>query len=216
MSYGVRFYMMNHKILKTVKMSLKPYLVAGFWRSCEIFFKTRHIYEYEGLQNIPKDKAVLLVGNHVSWIDWFALQLPIERQINFLIDKDIYNWRFFNRIFRIGELIPVSSKAAKDSFFEASKRLKNGKIVAIFPEGSISNDKYIAKFNRGYEYIDRNGAVLVPFFIDGLFGSIFSRYKEKNKKSFFKRREIKVIFGKPILEDIKADELREIVKELKR
>ncbi len=197
-------------------MFLKRYFVTGFWWTCEIFLKTRHRYEYEGLQNIPKDKAVLLVGNHVSWIDWFALQLPIERQINFLIDKDIYNWRFFNRIFKIGELIPVSPKAAKDSFFEASNRLKNGKIVAIFPEGSISKDKYIAKFNRGYEYIDRNDAVLVPFFIDGLFGSIFSRYKEQNKKSFFARREIKVIFGKPILEDIKADELREIVKELRR
>ena len=195
---------------------IKRYFVKSFWFTCELLLKTRHRYNYIGLQNIPKDKAVLLVGNHVSWIDWFALQLPIDRQINFLIDKDIYNWKVFNRVFKIGELIPVSPKAAKDSFTEASSRLKNGKIVAIFPEGSISKDEDIAKFNRGYEYIDMRDAVIVPFFIDGVYGSVFSRHKGDNKRSFFKKRDITVSFGEPILNNIKSDELRDVVKGLKR
>mgnify|MGYP000630773457 CR=1 FL=1 len=66
---------------------IKRYFVKSFWFTCGLLLKTRHRYNYTGLQNISKDKAVLLVGNHVSWIDWFALQLPIDRQINFLIDR---------------------------------------------------------------------------------------------------------------------------------
>ena len=66
------------------------------WKLFEVLFKVRYRFNYVGLENIPKDRAVMLLGNHVSWIDWFILQLPIKRRINYVIDKDIYNWKLFN------------------------------------------------------------------------------------------------------------------------
>ena len=132
-----------------------------------------------------------------------------------MIDKDIYNWKFLNPILKKAELIPISQKASKDAFFNASSKLKNGKIVAIFPEGEISKVSDMAKFYSGYKYIDIGDAVIVPFFIDGIFGSVFSRYKTKTKKSFFHKREITVSFGEPVLEHSVPDELRNIVKGLK-
>ena len=73
-----------------------------------------------------------------------------------------------------GEVIPVSPKASKDAFKEASLRLKNGKIVALFPEGKISQDGETGKFYKGYELIssDYDGKI-VTFFIDGMNGSLF-------------------------------------------
>jgi acyl-[acyl-carrier-protein]-phospholipid O-acyltransferase/long-chain-fatty-acid--[acyl-carrier-protein] ligase len=207
----ILFYIMAFVGLYLSVMLFRRYFIMASWTLLEFIFKIRYRFRYIGLQNIPKDRAVMLVGNHVSWIDWFVVQLPIEKRINYMIDKDIYNWRVFNWIFKKAELIPISKKASKDSFYEASKRLKNGKIIAIFPEGEISRSSDVAKFYRGYEFIDKDGAVIVPFYIDGVFGSIFSRHKGDAKRCFLKKREIVVCFGEPISEEIKANELRDRV-----
>ncbi len=216
MNAELLFYLMGFVGLYLSVMVAKRYLVMTFFSTMEMISRVRHSYSYEGLENIPKNQAVLFLGNHVSWLDWIILQLPMKRQINFLMDKDIYNWPVFNSVFKKGEAIPVSPKASKDAFKEAHKRLVNGKIVAMYPEGEITTDGELGRFYRGYELIPQNyDGVIVPFYIDGAFGSMFSKHKPHNKKSFFKRRNIKVYFDKPIPKDTKADELRDIIQKLK-
>ena len=216
MNAEILFYLMAFVGLYLTIMLLQRYIVMTFYSTMELIARTRHKYSYEGLENIPQDKAVLFLGNHVSWLDWIILQLPMKRQINFLMDKDIYYWPFLNRMFVKGETIPLSPKASKDAFKEAHKRLDSGKMVAIYPEGGISKDGELGKFYRGYEMIPQNyDGVIVPFYIDGIFGSMFSTHKPHNKKSFFKRRDIKVYFEKPVSKNIKADELKEIIQKLK-
>jgi len=194
----------------------KHYSIMTFWTIVEMILSTRHKYNYVGLENITKTDGVLLLGNHVSWIDWILLQFPLDRKINYMMEKDIYYWKYFNYFAKKGEAIPVSKKGAKDALKEAGKRLQNKKIVGIFPEGGITDNGETKKFFRGYEMIpkDYEGSI-VPFYIDGVFGSIFSRYKPKSKKSIFSRREITVYFGKPVDKNIKAQELQEIVTNLK-
>ena len=182
----------------------------------EIISKTRHTYKYVGLENVPKSGAVLLLGNHVSWLDWIILQLPFQRRINFLMDKDIYHWFGFHAFFKTGEAIPVSPRASKDAFKEAHKRLLKGNIVALYPEGEISQNGELGKFYRGYELISTDyDGVLVPYFIDGIFGSSFSKYKQGKKKSFFAKREITIYFSYPVPKETKADELKDIIQVLK-
>ena len=194
----------------------KRYLVMTFWATMEILSRLRHSYKYVGLENIPKDSAVLLLGNHVSWLDWIVVQLPISRRVNFLMDKEIYNWFGFHHVFKCGEVIPVSPKASKDAFKEAHNRLLDGRIVALYPEGEITKNGELGKFYRGYELIktDYDG-VIVPYFIDGMFGSSFSKYKKGKKKSIFAKREITVYFSYPVPKETKADELKDIIQELK-
>lgn len=211
----ILFYLMSLVGLYLAVILFKRYFVMTCWTFLEFVFKIRYRFNYVGLHNVPEERAVMLVGNHVSWIDWFIVQLPLERRISFMIEKDIYNWKFANRVFRLGELIPISKKASKDSFIETSMKLKNGKIVAIFPEGEISRNSDVAKFYRGYEFIDRDGAVIVPFYIDGIFGSLFARHKGDARRCFLKKREITLYFGEPISEEIRADELRDRVIKLK-
>jgi acyl-[acyl-carrier-protein]-phospholipid O-acyltransferase/long-chain-fatty-acid--[acyl-carrier-protein] ligase len=197
-------------------MALKRYIIMSFWTLMELFSILRHKYNYIGLENIEQDKAVLLLGNHVSWIDWIILQLPIKKQINFMMDKDIYHWRFLHFIFKAGKAIPVSPKGAKDAFIEAHKRLKDKNIVAIYPEGEITKDGKLGKFYRGYEIIPKDyDGVIVPFFIDGLYGSIFSKYKGNKRRSLFKRRDVYIYFGEPIPIDTTAEQLREIILKMK-
>ncbi len=216
MNSEVLFYLMFFVGVYLSFMLYRRYSVMTIWAIMEMIFRTRHSYNYVGLENIPSTKAVLLLGNHVSWIDWIILQLSINRRISFMMDRDIYKWRGFNLLFKKGEVIPLSPKAFKDAFKEAHNRLKNGKIVALYPEGEIAKNSAIAEFNRGYELIPNDyEGVIIPFFIDGVFGSAFSKYKPKKKKSFFRRREISVYFAPPVSKDTKADELRQIIQNMK-
>jgi len=215
MNAKILFFVMGIVALYLLYLLLKRYFVMAIWTFFESILKIRYKCTYIGLEHIGQDAPILLAGNHVSWIDWFIVQLPFERRVVFLIDKDIYNNKFLKPIFKLGDLIPISQKASKDSFIETSMKLKNGKIVAIFPEGEISRSSDIAKFYRGYEFIDRSGAVIVPFYIDGVFGSLFARHKGDARRCFFKKREITLTFGEPISQEIKADELRERVVKLK-
>jgi len=216
MNAELLFYLMTFVGVILTVLMLRRYDIMTFWAVLELVFKLRHRYHYVGLENIPKTKAVLLLGNHVSWIDWIALQFAIKRRINFLMDKDIYNWKILHYFFKKGEAIPVSPRAFKDAFKEAYNRLENGKVIALYPEGEISKDGELGEFRRGYELIptDYDG-VIVPFFIDGLFGSSFSKYKQKKDKMFFQKRDITVYFEKPVSKDTKADELKKIIQNMK-
>ncbi|MFA5461963.1 MAG: MFS transporter [Sulfurimonas sp.] len=209
------FYLM---ILVGIYLSVllfKRYFIMGFWAFFELIFRVRYRFNYVGLENIQRSGAMMLIGNHVSWIDWFILQLPLEKRINYIIDKDIYKHKFLNWGFKLAQLIPVSQRASKDSFVETSIKLKNGKIIAIFPEGKISRNSDVSKFYQGYKFIDRGSSVIVPFYIDGVFGSIFAKYKGDARRCFLKKREITLYFGEPIIGEITSEELREKVINLK-
>jgi len=212
----ILFYFMGIVGLYLSYITLKRYSVKSFWAFMELLFSLRHKYEYFGLENIPKDRGVLLLSNHVSWIDWMILQFPQEKHINYMMEKDIYYWKLLHPMFKKGEAIPLSPKASKDAFREASHRLDNGKIVCIFPEGGIAKDKNLGKFHRGYELIgNKYDGVIIPAFIDGTDGSIFSRVSLTKKKPLLSRRNIKVYFGKPISNTTKADELATIIQNMK-
>jgi len=207
------FILMGFVSLYLTYKLFKRYLVMSFWAFMQTIFSIRYKVVYNGLEHIPDDKGVLFLGNHTSWLDWLFLQIPIQKRINYMMDKDIYNWKIFNAVLKKGEVIPISPKAFKDSFFEASKRLQKNSNVALFPEGGISKDCKLKKFKKGYELIPKNvkNIVIIPFYIDGMQGSIFS--KCKSKKFYFFRREVKVCFFESQPYDIKADELEQFIKQ---
>ena len=210
------FYLMILMGLYLVYVTMKRYLVETFWAVMQLCASLGHRYVYHGLENVPTKGAVLLLSNHVSWADWIVLQLPFERHINYMMEKDIYNWPFFHAFFKKGSAIPLSSKASKDAFKIAHQRLLDGKMVGIFPESCITKDGQIGKFYRGYELMpqDYNG-VIIPVYVTGLFGSIFAKYKSKGWRNIFRRREVHVYFGTPLPMNAKHHEVRDIVINMK-
>jgi len=215
MNAKILFYLMSFVGVYLSYMSIKRYGVDSFWALMQIIGNLRHKYNYIGLENIPKSGGVLLLSNHVSWLDWIIIQLPLKEHINYIMAKDIYNWKFFHALFKKGDVIPLSKKASKNAFKEVQQRLQDGKIVGMFPEGGITHDGKLGKFYRGFELIGTNyDGVIIPVFIDGIFGSSFARYKQKHYKPFFRRRLINVYFGQAIKKDTKADELRDIMTKM--
>ena len=170
-----------------------------------------------GLNNIPSDGSVLLLGNHISWIDWILVQIGVERRIGYMMERAIYEKRFIRPIMRLGGVIPVSSTAAKDAFKLAKKRLQEDEIVGIFPEGGISHDGEIGKLYPGFQIIAQGvKGVIVPFYIDGIYGSIFSRAKKRHvPMSNLLRRRIRIIYGEPMSMDSDAKTVYDAIIQLK-
>ena len=218
MNAEILFYLMGGLGIYLSILLFRRYMVPIFWATMQVCSLPRHHYHYHGLENIPDNKAVLLLGNHVSWLDWILLQLPIERKINYMMDKDIYHWKFFHPIFKTGEAIPVSPKGFKDAFKEAYIRLKNGNIVALFPEGAISTDGDLGEFHRGYEIMptDYDG-VIIPFYIDsGIFGSLFAKYKPQHAtRNLFQKRDVHIYFGDPLSKETKAQDVQKTIQKMK-
>ncbi|WP_373071148.1 MFS transporter [Sulfurimonas sp.] len=210
------FYIMGAVGIGLTYLVYKRYLIMGIWAIFVFLFSIRYKFEYKGLDNIPENQGVLLLGNHVSWIDWLILQVPIKKRINFLMDKDIYNYKILTPILKKADVIPISSSSVKDALKEASERLKKSKVVALYPEGEISKDSELSEFKNGYKLIKgEDNYVVVPFLIDGMFGSIFSKNKNDQHGSVFRRRVVSVEFEKPIINKLEAKELQEIVQNIK-
>lgn len=181
----------------TVLARYKDYFV---WLVFENILSLRYNIIPLQTHNIPKTGPVLMMGNHISWLDWILVQIGVERRIRYLMERSIYQKRLIRPIMELGEVIPISKSGAKEALKEAKHRLNKGEIVAIFPEGTISHDGEIGKIHPGYQVIagDEKG-VIVPFYISGIYGSVFSRSGRRHVRSrgWF-RRNVRIIYGEPL------------------
>ncbi len=183
-----------------------------------LFLKTGYRFHVEGLKNLPQSGGVLLLGNHISWIDWLVLQAASPRAIKFVMYRGIYNKWYLTWIFKFFKVIPIGAGSSKESIETIRQYLENGEVVALFPEGYISYNGQINEFQRGYELSIKEwqDVCVVPFYLRGLWGSSFSRadehYKELTKQRG--KRDIIVAFGKPIREFIDHVAMKQKVVEL--
>lgn len=178
-----------------------------------------------GLKSVPADKGVLLLGNHISWVDWAILQIAYPRQIHFVMAKSIYSNRLLKPFLDFFGCIPIEpGKSSKNSLDRVTELLNQGKVVGLFPEGRISKNGHLAEFKRGYERAvskTNNDVVIQPFFLRGLWGSRFSRASDNYKNTLSSkwnkgtwRREVIVAFGNPINKETNADALKQKVFDL--
>ncbi len=187
-------------------------LVMFLWLLIEISFKFRYKIVYNGLENIPKEGALLLLGNHISWVDWIFVQFPLERRMHFMMERSIYNWPVLHKLWKLGGAIPMSSRASKDAFVKAREYIKAKELVTIYPEGTISHSGEMGKFYRGFEMVAKgvNGHI-IPYYIDGIYGSFLSRSKRHFGKYSPFRRVVTISYMKPMPITSTADDVREII-----
>lgn len=161
-----------------------------------------------GLKNFPQDGGVLLLGNHISWLDWALIQMSLPRQVRFVMDRGIYEKWYLKLFLDFFKVVPISARGAKEASRKVKELLDSGEVVCLFPEGSISRTGQLGEFKRGFELMARDAnAVIVPFYLQGMWGSRLSRASQKMKQSKKRgKREIIVSFAQPI--DIKSSSVK--------
>jgi len=154
-----------------------------------------------GRQHFPAEGGVLLIANHLSYVDVVALQLASPRPLRFIGYRSAEgNW-FFDWVFGLAGVIAISSEHPLEAIKLAVRALGKGEVVAVFPEGMISRTGQLMKIERGFEVMARrSGAAVLPAAVDGLWGSIFSfagrRYLWKSPR--LSPTPVTVAFGAPL------------------
>jgi acyl-[acyl-carrier-protein]-phospholipid O-acyltransferase/long-chain-fatty-acid--[acyl-carrier-protein] ligase len=130
-----------------------------------------------GLDAMPITGGVLLLPNHISYVDAVILQLACPRPIRFLVYDQIYQHGLLRWGLRLLGAIPISPKKARVGIETAVNALAKGEVVCLFPEGALTRTATLQKLNRGYELIARKANVpVIPVWLENVWGSVFSYY----------------------------------------
>jgi 1-acyl-sn-glycerol-3-phosphate acyltransferase len=127
----------------------------------------------EGMERIPKDGPVILVGNHISWLDpiFLACWLTPEtgRAINWMGKAEAMRWPLVGTFLRVNGVFGVRRGAADlEAFRLAEGVLRDGNVLGIYPEGTRSRDGKIGTFRDGAALLAlRSGAPVVPVAVSG-------------------------------------------------
>jgi 1-acyl-sn-glycerol-3-phosphate acyltransferase len=160
-------------------------LVPEFLMRFLIWMLIHTIYRLnkEGVETIPEEGGVLLVCNHVSYVDALVIAAACQRPIRFVVDHRIFKIPLLNFIFRTGKAIPIAPAKEAPQLLEQAydtiaAELADGNLVCIFPEGGLTSDGEIGEFKSGVQKIvERTPVPVIPLALCGLWGSLFSRQR---------------------------------------
>lgn len=147
-----------------------------------------------GKKNVPRTGGLLLVANHQSFLDPPAIGSSLPRECDYMARKTLFDNPLFGRLIRSVNTFPVEANASDLTTIRTLiDRLKNNRVIVIFPEGARSEDGQLQPFKSGFELIARrSGATTLPVAIEGSFAA----WPRGGKISL--RQKIRIKFGRPI------------------
>ncbi len=99
---------------------------------------TRLLYRFELHGRPPAEGPYVLAANHESVIDPFVLGLVTRRMVHFLAKDELWKIAWVGRLAERFGGIPISrGRGDRDALARAERILRDGGIVAIFPQGRV-------------------------------------------------------------------------------
>lgn len=171
-------------------------------------------------QQLPETGGALIIANHVSWIDGVLLLLVSSRPIRMLVYADYFENRWLRPLGELMGAIPIkpgNKRSVIEAIRTARESLSNGELVCIFPEGGLTRTNQMMGFQSGFlAMVKDTGAPIVPVFLAGLWGSIFSfergRYFWKWPKQW--PYHVTIQFGAAMRDVTEPDQARRSVMQL--
>jgi 1-acyl-sn-glycerol-3-phosphate acyltransferase len=125
--------------------------------------------EHSGMEGIPKSGPLLLIVNHVTYIDPFWVAVRVYRTLRFMAWDRIFAIPIAGSVFRWLGAFPVSLDNPESGAFKTALRvLERGEALMIFPEGGRSPDGRLMRFKAGAARLAlRTKATVVPVAVHG-------------------------------------------------
>jgi 1-acyl-sn-glycerol-3-phosphate acyltransferase len=164
-----------------------------------------------GVKNIPRRGGVLIVANHQSYLDPAAFGVNVRRPLSFLAKSELFENRIFGGLIRAVNAFPVrQGEGDVGAVREAIKRLQEGHILLMFPEGGRSEDGEVMKMEAGIGLIIRRAGPTVRVVPAATFGA-FEAWPRQHR--FPRPGRVRVKYGEAMdLSDKKAAEIIRIVE----
>jgi 1-acyl-sn-glycerol-3-phosphate acyltransferase len=163
---------------------------------CQNIFAFWLGFRARGIENLPSGPA-LLIGNHQSFLDPLMIGLPLQRPVCFLARDTLFKVPVIGWILRSTYVMPIRREAAGTESLRVSlKRLEDGYLVGIFPEGTRSPDGRLGVMKPGFVALVRRAQVpVIPVAVSGAFEAM------PRGAIFLRPRRVRVVFGAPISVD---------------
>ncbi len=173
-----------------------PPVISAFkalWKGLDIQFK------FEGQDNLPRKGGAVLASNHVSYLDFAFIgtgALHLKRYIRFMAKKAAFDNKIAGPLLRGMKHISVDRDNGGASFVTALRALRDGEIIGIFPEATISTSFEIKGMKSGAVRLAIGAQVpVIPVVIWGS-----QRIWTKGVPKDFRRKSVPVhiYYGEPI------------------
>ncbi len=172
-----------------------------------------------GRENVPENGGALIVVNHVSFVDGIMMMGACSRIARYIIYADFTRVPILKPFAEMMRVIPIKAsegpRALIKSLQVAKEALLNGDLVCIFAEGQITRTGQLQQFQRGMmKIVEGTGCPVIPAYLHGLWGSVFSFRGGKVFGSFPKLSSypVSVHFGKPLRNPEDANAVRQAVQ----
>jgi 1-acyl-sn-glycerol-3-phosphate acyltransferase len=124
--------------------------VIGFAKTA---FKVLDLkFQLTGADNVPRTGGAVIAMNHISYVD-FVLggfgAVPSKRLVRFMAKEALFRNRYSGPLMRGMHHIPVDRAAGTASYRQALRYLKEGEVVGVFPEATISRSFTVKPIKSG-------------------------------------------------------------------
>ena len=150
--------------------------------------------DIQGRENVPRKGALIVASNHLSNGDPLVLTVAIPRRIAWMTKAEWFKTPVIGPMLRLGGMIPVRRfEADLQALRRAQSLLRDGGVLAMFPEGTRGGDKGLRAGEPGTALIAlRTGTQIVPI-------AIWGTEHVKLPRDIFRRTRVHIRFGVPFL-----------------
>lgn len=152
----------------------------------------------KGAENIPKDQAVLYVGNHRSYFDILVGYTTVPGLMGFVAKKEMLRYPFLRSWMKNVNCLFLDRENIKEglkTILEGIDHVKNGISVWIFPEGTRNRNEDLREllpFKEGsLKIAEKTGCPVVPVAIMGT-ADVFEKHMP-----FIRPAKVTVYYGTP-------------------
>jgi 1-acyl-sn-glycerol-3-phosphate acyltransferase len=134
---------------------------AFLWACCR--------WEVTGREHVPAEGAVIVVANHISYLDPPAVGAAIRRPVHFMAKEELFRFPLLGRLMPHMLAFPVRRGTAdRQALRTAQSLLAAGEVVAVFPEGRRQRGERLGPPELGAALLAlRTGAWVVPAAVTG-------------------------------------------------
>lgn len=154
-------------------------------------------YQARGLENLPKSGGGLVLVNHQSFLDPTLVGLPLQRPVSYLARDSLFRVPVIGWVLRNTYVMAINRDAASTASIRmALKRMNDGFLVGLFPEGTRSADGKVGDFKPGFISLIRRAQV--PVYPVGIAGA-YEAMPRGGLRLWAQR--VRVVYGEPLSVD---------------
>lgn len=152
----------REKGVSRVLYALVRGIVVPFMRA---WFRLR----IDGAEHVPREGAAIVAPNHKSFWDSFFVAAATKRHLRFMGKSELFEGPFGRTLIRLGAFPVRRGSADQDALETAREILRQGGLLALFPEGTrVRDPEQLGSPRRGAGRLAlETGSPLVPAAITG-------------------------------------------------